>query len=200
MTCVILTESDSDYEGDILLEIPLCPARNSSASSALWNVEFTPSLQCVCFLSLLETSRSSRTSAHFFFLHTRSGQNTFTIRPLATSLHFTRIFYFAFRQLAGCLFPSAALCLYRRPSCCCCCSCCKYARRFLARRLGHVLLWGVGGRGGISSAMLTMCQRRGGRRLFPIFGKSLSIAPPWRDGPPQRTRKYDGNPEGDVRI
>lgn len=59
MTDVIITDSDSYYEGDILLKIPLGPAQNSSTPSALWNVEFTPSWQCGCFLSLLEKSRSS---------------------------------------------------------------------------------------------------------------------------------------------
>lgn len=33
----------------------------------------------------------------------------------------------------------------------------------------------------ISSAMLVMCQPRRGYRLLPIFGKSLSIAPPQPD-------------------
>lgn len=158
----------------------------------MWNLHH-PGNACVFYLSLKRAARPEPRPTFFTY---QVKAKRFYHQTAGNFPAFHLYFLFGcFAAVPGCLFPSAALCLYRRPSCCCCC--CKYARRFLARRLVHVLLQGGGG---ISSAMLTMCQRRGGRRLFPIFGKSLSIAPPWRDGPPQRTRKYDGNPEADVRI
>lgn len=156
-------------------------------------MEFTPSWQCMCFLTLLETSRSSRTPSPL--LHTRSGQNTFTITQLATSPHFVCIIYLACRRLPAlqpplqisspqrlCIWtdvlPAAAAAASMRGD--------SWQGVWYMCFCGE---WSAGGRGavagGISSAMLTMCQRRCGRRLFPIFGKSLSIAPPWRDGPPQ---------------